>query len=144
MDQLPFLEVTKTIEEFCESNGYPDLVYTHFGEDLNIDHRITHDAVMTAFRPQPQCGVKEIRSFEVLSSTGWAGAGFDRQFSPVLFVGIEEFLPKKLQALECYCEEMRDWPHARSLRAVQHLAAMRGSQIGLRAAEAFQIDRKII
>ena len=38
----------------------PDLVYTHSGADLNIDHRIVSNAVLTAFRPEPNENVKKL------------------------------------------------------------------------------------
>ena len=38
---------------------------------------------------------------------------------------------------------MRDWPHARSLKAIESLAVHRGSTVGLKMAEAFQLVRNI-
>ena len=51
---------------------------------------------------------------------------------------------KKLKALEEYDSEMRDWPHARSIRAIDYQAKLRGSQLGVNAAEAFKLLRKLI
>ena len=38
---------------------------------------------------------------------------------------------------------MRDWPHARSIEAIQYNAKLRGSQIGTDAAEAYQLLRHL-
>jgi len=51
MDQVTLLEVTKSVEAAFD-RFKPSIVYTHFSEDLNVDNRITHQAVMTACRPQ--------------------------------------------------------------------------------------------
>ena len=42
-----------------------------------------------------------------------------------------------------YKGELRDWPHARSIKAIESLARYRGSTVGLKAAEAFQLVRSI-
>ena len=48
------------------------------------------------------------------------------------------------EALVAYSSEMRDWPHARSLEAVEHLARWRGAQVGVEAAEAFCLLRQLV
>ena len=45
------------------------MVVTHHAGDLNIDHKITHQAVITACRPIPGQTVKRILSFEVPTAT---------------------------------------------------------------------------
>ena len=42
----------------------PDMIYTHYGQGLNIDHRRTSEAVLTATRPVGNYSVKEIYEFE--------------------------------------------------------------------------------
>ena len=43
-----------------------------------------------------------------------------------------------------YSSEMRPWPHARSMEALEHLARWRGSQVGVDAAEAFCLLRQLL
>jgi hypothetical protein len=76
---------------------------------------------------------------EVLSSTEWTfGAGGD-QFRAEAFCEIgEEMLEKKIDALQCYRGVLRDYPHPRSRESVRALSTLRGSQAGVRFAEAFQ------
>jgi LmbE family N-acetylglucosaminyl deacetylase len=142
LDTVPLIEVTRGLETFCGEWGMPDRVYTHHSGDLNVDHRVVHAAVMTTFRPQPgRGGPHTILSFEVASSTGWFGAAREGAFVPTYFKAIN--LEKKLAALREYQEEMRDWPHARSLEAVEAMARFRGASVGLEAAEAFVVERII-
>ena len=143
MDSVPLLTITKVIEEFARKVK-PSLVYTHHNGDLNIDHVITHRAVMTAFRPLPNQSVKAIYGFEILSSTGWSTTTAENAFIPQHYVDINSFWNKKCQALEKYQSEIRAFPHARSLEAAQALAVHRGSIIGLEKAEAFIVLRQII
>ena len=141
MDTVPLLDVTRRVEAFLASCK-AERVYTHHAGDLNIDHRITHAAVLTACRPQPGYPVREILAGEVNSATEWAGPAA-LPFVPTEFIDISSTLERKLQALDCYAGEMRDWPHSRSIEAVRTHARWRGSQAGLQAAEAFMTIRRI-
>ena len=137
MDSVPLLDIVKSVEAFVH-NLKPDIVYTHHAGDLNIDHRITHQAVMTACRPLPGCSVKTILCFEVPSSTEW-GQGFE----PNWFVDISDTWEKKRDALVAYMSEMREFPHPRSYDGVWHLANLRGATVGVEMAEAFMVARRI-
>lgn len=143
MDSVDRLDVIKVVEGFLELHR-PDTVYTHHWSDLNIDHRRVHEAVVTACRPVPGQAVSTLLFFEVPSSTDWQAPGAAAGFAPNWFVDIDDTLELKLQALRAYESEMRPWPHARSLDAVAHLARWRGSSIGVAAAEAFVLGRRIL
>ena len=77
------------------------------------------------------------------SSTEWQTPSIAAGFSPNWFVDISDTLKCKLDALAAYSGEMREWPHPRSVRAVEHLARWRGATINSEAAEAFILGRKI-
>jgi len=139
MDSVPLLHVVKKIE--CVINDIkPNIVYTHFAHDLNIDHQVTHSAVMTSCRPLQGTSVKKILSFEVLSSTEWNSPS-QTQFTPNYIVDITKYWDKKLLALQCYGEEMRAYPHSRSFLCVEALAILRGATNGIDKAEAFYVER---
>ncbi len=141
MDEGPLLNVVRRVETFL--NNFPaEIIYTHHKGDLNIDHRVTHNAVVTASRPLPGAALRSIFSGEVNSSTEWGMPSFDT-FAPTDFVGVEKTLDLKIKALQCYRGELREWPHPRSLRSVRTLAEWRGSQVGLEAAEAFVCLRRV-
>ena len=142
LDSLDLLDVVQKLERLL-AEIRPEIIYTHSATDLNIDHRITHQAVLTACRPQPGSTVRTIYAFEVLSSTHWASHEMVPAFQPSRFVDISAHLQQKLEALACYAEEMRPYPHARSAEAVEALARHRGATVGLEAAEAFSVIREI-
>ncbi|MFA6446633.1 MAG: PIG-L family deacetylase [Patescibacteria group bacterium] len=140
-DAVSLLSITKEIEEVL-AKIKPAIVYTHHEYDLNIDHQLAFQAVLTACRPCNPCAPKTIYSFETLSSTEWQTKD-SKQFAPNVYVDIGQQLEKKIQALKCYTSEMREYPHSRSEQGVRILAQYRGLESGLRAAEAFRLIRKI-
>lgn len=142
MDTIALLDIIKPIETLFDAYR-PDTVFTHHAGDMNIDHQRIHEAVATACRPQRGHPVKTLLCFEVPSSTEWQLPGSAPTFSPNWFVDISETLDRKLAALNAYAAELRDWPHPRSRRAVEHLAHWRGATVGLDAAEAFILGRQL-
>jgi LmbE family N-acetylglucosaminyl deacetylase len=143
MDSVDLLDVVKVVETAIDRYK-PDMVYTHHAGDVNIDHRIVHQAVVAACRPLPGQCVKTLLFFEVPSSSEWQTPSSAPAFFPNYFVDISDCLNKKLQALEAYRSEMRPWPHPRSMAAVEHLTRWRGATIGIEAAEGFVLGRKVI
>lgn len=138
-DTVPLLDMVKTIEDI-KKRLRPAIVLTHFRNDLNIDHRIACQAVLTATRPMPGETVKEIYSFEVLSSTEW---NYPVIFSPNVFYDITETIEAKIQAMSMYAPEIKEFPHPRSLEGIRLNAACRGMNIGLKYAEVFETVRVI-
>ena len=142
LDSVPLLKIVQDLEGIFY-DFKPNIVYTHHFGDLNVDHQVTHRAVMTVCRPQPGFYVKEIYSFEILSSTHWQSAGMRNTFIPNYFIDVDKFLDEKIRALQCYGKELRRYPHARSYESVKNLAKVRGSIIGVEYAEAFMVERVI-
>ena len=143
MDSIALLDVVKRVEDFINKYS-PEVVFTHHSGDVNIDHRIVHDAVISACRPQPEFSVRELFFFEVPSSTEWRPPSSSEPFFPNWFVDISQTLDIKLQALGAYDDELRTFPHPRSFKAVEALATWRGAAVGVNAAEAFVLGRKLI
>jgi len=140
-DTVPLLQIVKTIEGLVQRTK-PEVIYTHYAGDLNIDHAITIRAVLTAIRPVKDQQVKKLYSFEIPSSTEWAFGEFG-PFTPNVFVDVSTTLELKIRALLCYESEAREYPHPRSPEALRSLAKKWGSTAGLNAAEAFQLIRSI-
>lgn len=138
MDEVPLLDIIQTIESSILSIR-PDIIYTHYFDDLNIDHKITYQAVITAARPQPGMTVKEIYSFEVLSSTEWNYS--NSNFNPNVFIDIGGSISIKEEALKAYSQEMRPPPHSRSVENILRLNSQRGNCVGVDYAEAFMLIR---
>ena len=143
LDSIPLLDVVQALE-LTKSRLKPTLVYTHHGGDLNIDHKICYQAVLTAFRPQPTEPCSEIRCFEVNSSTEWAGTALSEAFVPNLFIDISRFEDKVIHSLRAYETEMRPFPHARSIEMVIQSKKARGGQVGVAMADAFTVVRRLI
>lgn len=141
LDSLPLIEVIQSLESLINEIE-PNIIYTHHHGDLNIDHSITHRAVMTACRPVPKSTVQEIYAFEILSSTEWATT-LVSPFVPNHFVNIDKYVSKKIKALKKYHMEMREAPHSRSIENIKHLMSHRGYTVGVNAAEAFTTIRSI-
>ena len=141
-DSIPLINIVKTIENTI-SKFKPNIIYTHSSSDLNIDHQITHRATMTACRPISCIHLTEIYSFEVLSSTEWSISNKD-VFKPNHFVDISKFLNLKIKAIKKYANELRKEPHPRSLNIIKSLAILRGSNCGVKFAEGFMLERRII
>lgn len=141
-DTVALLDIVKTIEKVKKDVNL-DTIFTHHWGDLNIDHRITFQAVMTAFRPVNGETVKEIYSFEVPSSTEWNAPIPASYFMPNYFIDISHTLKLKIEAMKEYKSEIREYPHPRSPEAITIYARFRGIQVGLEAAEAFEAVRII-
>lgn len=136
-DTIPLLDICKTIEAYLDKIK-PDIVYTHFKGDMNIDHRLTFQAVATACRPGCST-VKEIYSFEIPSSTEWG----EETFKPNVFVDVSKTLSDKLAAFGFYTTEIRDFPHPRSTKGLVIRAQYWGQVAGVEYAEAFELVRSI-
>lgn len=138
-DSVPLLDIIKVVEK-AKKEIKPDLIFTHYEADLNIDHQITYKAVITATRPLSYETVKEIYSFEVLSSAEW---NFPFVFSPNVFFDVSDTLEYKLRAMEKYKSELKNFPHPRSLKGIKLNAEYWGMRIGVEYAEAFMNVRLI-
>lgn len=139
LDKYDLLDVIKVIE-IAKKKINPHIIYTHNKTDLSIDHKVTYNAVVTAFRPQDKEIWQEILAFEIPSSTDF-NPGAD--FKPNYVIDIKKFIKKKLKAFSLYREEVRKYPHSRSLKGIETLAKIRGLQNGIEYGEAFQIVKKI-
>ena len=141
-DSVSMLDIVKYIEKII-TEYEPDIIYTHHGGDLNIDHQYTFNAVITATRPiKGKHIVKNIYAFETLSATEW-NFSYINSFNPNYIVTINDTIEDKLEAMKCYRSELCKEPHPRSLEIIKTTAKKWGSVIGTDYAEAFQVIRII-
>jgi LmbE family N-acetylglucosaminyl deacetylase len=141
-DSVPMLDVVKKIENVKEKIA-PDIIFTHHVGDINVDHQITHRAVLTATRPKPGESVKTIYAMEVPSSTEWNGYAKETAFVPNVFFDISETIDLKINALAKYKSELMPYPHPRSMEHIENLAKVNGTNIGLEYCERFMLVRSI-
>jgi LmbE family N-acetylglucosaminyl deacetylase len=138
-DSRPLLDLIKWCENIIKKTK-PDLILTHHRNCTNIDHRMLHEAVITATRPN----INEkysILSCEILSSTGYLKPS---NFEPNLYLGLSrKNLNDKISAMKKYTTEIRKYPHPRSEKVIKALSILRGSECGNKFAEAFIINKII-
>jgi len=142
MDKVPLLKIVNKIEKKINTLK-PDVIFTHFYGCLNIDHRLTYEATITACRPIGKSNVNQILSFEIPSSTDWAYFK-NKKFEPNFFIEITKELNEKIKLLQFYKDELRKYPHSRSIKSIKSLASYRGSNCGKKYAEAFYLNRHIL
>lgn len=132
--------IEKTIDEIK-----PDIVYTHFYGDVNLDHQEVYKSTLVATRPTPTQCVKELYCYSVASSTEWSPQISKSVFMPNVFVKIsKEEAQKKLDAIKAYSKELRDYPHPRSVEYMEKMDVANGLKCGIERAEEFMCIRRII
>ena len=99
---------------------------------------------MVAARPLHACPVKRSLCYETLSETEWAPPEPGAVFCPTVYVNIESFLQKKLDAMACYRSQLKTPPDPRSLQNIEALARFRGATVNRPAAEAFALVRDLL
>lgn len=138
LDTLPqkrlITELERAVNEF-----QPRTVLCQYGGDVNQDHRAIFDAALVATRPTVGC-IRSVLAYDTASSTEWA---YPRSFVPDTWVDIGPVLDRKLAAMRQYAAELREFPHPRSLVALEHRAIAFGNQCCLPAAEVFMTLRRI-
>ncbi|MBI4272958.1 PIG-L family deacetylase [Candidatus Uhrbacteria bacterium] len=137
-DRVARLDIIHEVESIFKT-FQPQIVYTHHQSDVNIDHQYSVEIVQALCRPLPRSSIESVFSFEIPSSTEWNYVKADL-FRPNVFIELsEELMKKKIEALEAYASELRQFPHPRSLEYIRALAQVRGGQAGFDYAEAFQL-----
>jgi len=138
-DSVDLLDIIKVISK-VKDEVKPNIIFTHYENDLNIDHQITYKAVITATRPMEDECVKEIYSFEILSSTEW---NYPLSFSPDTYFDISNTIDLKIEAMKEYSSELCKYPHPRSLEGIELNAKYQGMRVGKKYVEAFKSIRVI-
>jgi len=143
LDTVPLADIARDIAAII-SQLQAEIIYLPHRGDIHNDHRIVFNASLVAARPVGNYSVKEIYTYETLSETEWAAPFGDDAFIPTCYVNIEDTFLTKLNALDCFKSQIKDFPNPRSLENVEALAKHRGATVGVRHAEAFMLIRKII
>ena len=142
METVPHVEINAILEKHV-AEVKPEVVYTHFGGDTDLDHQRSYRSTIVAARPKVDSPIRKVLCYEVLGQTHWAGPGAESAFNPNVFIDIGDYLGKKLAAMKCYSSEVEPYPHPRSLTAIDALAKIRGVLCGCEAAEAFVLVRDV-
>jgi len=138
LDSYPLLDLIKVIEKI-KTKINPDVVYTHYFKDLNVDHKAVSMATLTAFRPLKKEKCKEILFFEIPSSTDYS----PHEFVPNYFVEISKQWKLKKKALLAYGNEIKNQKTSRDLNSLKSFYHFRGNSVGLKMCESFIIFKKL-
>lgn len=142
LDRIPHVIINKILETTI-NEVQPQIVYTHFWGDVNMDHQQIYKSTLVAVRPMMGQVVKELYCYRVPSSTEWTPNKADTMFMPNIFVDIENVAEKKYEAFVKYSTELRDYPHPRSVQYLRETDRTAGLKVGLHCAEEFVLLRKI-
>jgi LmbE family N-acetylglucosaminyl deacetylase len=142
LDSIASYKLSISIEKVVRENSITDLYIPHRG-DIHKDHRITYESALVAARPINNNPVKRVYAYETLSETEWAAPFSDEAFIPTVFHDIDGFLSAKIEAFSYFETQQKNFPHPRSVEAIEYLSRLRGSTVGYRAAEAFMLIREI-
>jgi LmbE family N-acetylglucosaminyl deacetylase len=147
LDGMPLLDVITPIEK-CMAEFEPQVVFTHFNQDANQDHRVAFQATLVATRPVEWSSVERLLCYETASSTEWAPPFPGTVFAPNVYVDITSTLPVKLEAMRQYeatfAGEVQPYPHPRSYEAITVYARRHGVAAGVGAAEPFMLVRHVV
>ena len=132
------LEMGKIIEQIT-----PRIVYLPYPGDMHKDHEAIYRSALVAIRPHTTANVSEVLCYETLSETEWTPCVGDKAFQPNVFIDIEAFLEKKLDAIRCFKSQLKDFPNPRSEEAIVALSKYRGATVHVKSAEAFSLERSI-
>jgi LmbE family N-acetylglucosaminyl deacetylase len=143
LDTLPRRDLVDFFERVYNERR-PDLLLLPGYTDYDQDHRRTFETAFAAARPiAPQFGkwlIPHVLAYEQVKQT-FAWADLPR---PALFTDIGAVIESKLSAIALYSSQLRPVPHVRSLENVRALARIRGGEIGVEYAEAYQVFRSVL
>ena len=118
-----------------------ELFVPHFS-DVHSDHKIVSEVISSSTKNFRFPYIRKILAYEVLSETDY-NLNRKKIFFPNYYEDITKFLTKKKNAMKIYKSETKSFPFPRSMKTIDALARLRGSQIGKNAAESFEILRVI-
>jgi len=142
LDRYPLLSIIKKTEKIINSFK-PDIIFTHYYDDLNIDHQIVSNAVITASRPVLKKNLEKIYMMEIMSSTN-LNLNPKKSFFPNIYINITNNIEHKKKCLKIYKNEMMQYPNIRTIKSILNLNAHRGAEISKKYAESFILIREII
>ena len=110
----------------------------------NQDHEAVYKAGIAACRPH-LASLKAFQSVVLIADApqlSWTGSSL---FKPNLYVDISgKFLEQKLKAFACHKSQVRPEPSQAGIGAIRLLAELRGREISVSAAEAFECHRFVL
>lgn len=143
INQVPVSEINEKMLEIVKIVD-PEIAFIPHKGDIHTDHVEVAKSAMVALRPVSAPNLKAIYAYETLSETEWNIPSVENVFIPNVWSDISNYLDIKLQAMNCYQTQIKEFPHPRSLEAIEALAKYRGSNICVKYAESFMLIRSLL
>tara|TARA_Y100001970_G_scaffold100676_1_gene126456 strand:+ start:105 stop:779 length:675 start_codon:yes stop_codon:yes gene_type:complete len=141
LNQYPIYKISDTINKYI-ANIKPEIILLPSSNDINEDHKIIFKAAKVATRMNKKNNLKKILSYEVLSETEWNEN--EKSFSPNYFVNLSKYdINQKIKSFLKYKSQVKKFPHPRSKEGILNLSKVRGSQVFMKYAEAFKVEKII-
>ncbi|CAN0387531.1 unnamed protein product [Phaeothamnion confervicola] len=146
LDGIPRRDLTAILERDARlslRNVKPDIVFLP-APSYNQDHEAICRAGITACRPHDPQAMHVAPAVLLYEYPPNSWCLPQERFLPSLYVEITEQLDKKIEAYLLYESQARNGLHQNSPDNVRDLAKLRGKEVGVIAAEAFQTLRFVL
>jgi len=143
LEQYPQYKIASILNALIKEKNIDTMYIPHKG-DLHLDHGVIYNASLVAARPVPGQCVRHIYAYETLSETEWGHPTVEAFFIPRYFNVLNDLdFASKIKAMQCFSSQLKEFPNTRSIKAIEHLSALRGAYVGANTAESFDIIRSI-
>ncbi|MGL4772620.1 MAG: PIG-L deacetylase family protein [Clostridium sp.] len=143
LDWIPLGSLIDGISK-CILDSKADTIFIPSSFDIHTDHKTVFKASISCTKTFRFPLVKRVYVYETLSETEFGMDIEKGAFNPNLFINIEGFIEKKIEACKIYKSEMGSHPFPRSEEGVMAISVYRGLQCGHKNAEAFMVLKEII
>ena len=133
--------IIKRIKKILDKERPQEVFLPHYS-DIHSDHRITFEILSSCTKNFRAGYIKKILCYQTISETNFNLKRKD-QFFANYYEDISNYIKKKIESMEIYKSEIKKFPFPRSKKVIKSLAYLRGSEIGKKAAEAFEIIKWI-
>lgn len=140
LGEVPDGEVIKKIGAYIDEIDANWIILPDYN-DAHSDHKYVFDWCFACTKVFRHPNIKIILTMEILSETNFGHP--TSPFTPNYYIDISDTLEQKLQAAMIYDTEMGKHPFPRSLESIRALAMLRGSEAGVKFAEAFRVIKMI-
>lgn len=140
LGEVPDGEVIKKIGAYIDEIDANWIILPDYN-DAHSDHKYVFDWCFACTKVFRHPNIKIILTMEILSETNFGHP--ISPFTPNYYIDISDTMEQKLQAVMIYDTEMEKHPFPRSLESIRALAMLRGSEAGVKFAEAFRMIKMI-
>lgn len=141
LDKIPRRELVEKLSKVLNTVRPDEMLVPH-KSDVHSDHKIVSSIIDTCTKNFRSPFIKSVLAYETLSETNF-NTSRKNAFFPNHYEDISKYLKLKINSLKIYKSEVKKFPFPRSLKTVKALATLRGSEIGTKAAESFEVLKQI-